>query len=76
LEATLVQQIEFGPFILDRSRECLLRDGDEVRLRPQSFRMLNYRALASIRNDPRFQMLLRRIETAARTRPPADSTVR
>jgi TolB-like protein len=37
-----VQQIEFGHFVLDLNRECLLRDGDQVRLRPQSFRMLHY----------------------------------
>jgi adenylate cyclase len=37
-----VQQIEFGHFVLDLSRECLLRDGDQVKLRPQSFRMLHY----------------------------------
>jgi TolB-like protein/tetratricopeptide (TPR) repeat protein len=42
LEAALVQQIEFGHFVLDLSRECLLRDGDQVKLRPQSFRMLHY----------------------------------
>ena len=37
-----MQQIEFGHFVLDLSRECLLRDGDQVKLRPQSFRMLHY----------------------------------
>jgi TolB-like protein/tetratricopeptide (TPR) repeat protein len=37
-----VQHIEFDHFVLDLSRECLLRDGDQVKLRPQSFRMLHY----------------------------------
>jgi len=37
-----VQQIEFGQFVLDLSRERLLRDGDQVKLRPQSFRILQY----------------------------------
>jgi TolB-like protein/tetratricopeptide (TPR) repeat protein len=37
-----VQQIEFGSFVLDLSRECLVRGGDQVKLRPQSFRMLHY----------------------------------
>ena len=37
-----MQQIEFGQFVLDLSRERLLRDGDQVKLRPQSFRILQY----------------------------------
>jgi serine/threonine-protein kinase len=37
-----VHQIAFGRFILDLGRECFLRDGEPVKLRPQSFRMLRY----------------------------------
>ena len=32
----------FGRFFLDASRECLLRDGNPVPLRPQSFRVLRH----------------------------------
>jgi TolB-like protein len=41
-EATVVQQIEFGSFVLDLDRVCLLRGSDQVKLRPQTFRMLHY----------------------------------
>jgi TolB-like protein/tetratricopeptide (TPR) repeat protein len=37
-----VQQIEFGRFTLDLDRACLLRGADQVKLRPQTFRMLHY----------------------------------
>jgi adenylate cyclase len=35
-------QYEFGRFVLDLDRECLLRDGGQVKLRPQGFLMLRY----------------------------------
>jgi TolB-like protein len=41
-EAAVVQQIEFGSFVLDLDRVCLLRGADQVKLRPQTFRMLHY----------------------------------
>ncbi|MCI0664159.1 MAG: winged helix-turn-helix domain-containing protein, partial [Acidobacteria bacterium] len=32
----------FGDFTLDLDRGCLLRDGQEVKLRPKSFEVLKY----------------------------------
>jgi adenylate cyclase len=37
-----VPQYAFDRFVLDLGRECLRRDGREVKLRPQSFLMLRY----------------------------------
>jgi TolB-like protein len=37
-----VQDYAFGRFVLDLGRECLLRDGGPVKLRPQSLSMLRY----------------------------------
>ena len=36
------QTLSFGDFTLDLTRGCLLRSGEEVKLRPQSFEVLKY----------------------------------
>src|SRR5688500_4819491 len=38
------QRLEFGRFVLDRARGCLLADGNEVPLRPKTFAVLRYLA--------------------------------
>jgi Tol biopolymer transport system component/DNA-binding winged helix-turn-helix (wHTH) protein len=42
LSGSGVTTYTFGNFILDRPRACLLRDGQEIKLRPKSFELLVY----------------------------------
>lgn len=36
------EQLRFDQYVLDRSRGCLLRDGEEVSLRPKTFAVLDF----------------------------------